>query len=270
MMYSILFLSAALASTASAACTREQLVAATEAYLKAQAAGDLSALPALAENVTYLENDAPTDITKGVLSSAITIDFSRSLHDSVECAVFTEISAATNKPPYVIATRMLFTDDKITTVQSVVANDGDWAFNATGQLYWTKTENWDVIPEEKRDTRDVIKAAGDAYLDSWGDGTVKVPYGTPCARLEGGSYTGSRQSTANTCTMPQFPSAFKIENRRYVIDEEVGGLDIFNDFPFIDAAKPDGTSSTNFFRIEGGKIRYIHETTICTNRNCGR
>lgn len=70
--------------------------------------------------------------------------------------------------------------------------------------------------------------------------------------------------------MPQFPSAFKIENRRYVIDEEVGGLDIFNDFPFIDAAKPDGTSSTNFFRVEGGKIRYIHETTICTNRNCGR
>lgn len=55
-----------------------------------------------------------------------------------------------------------------------------------------------------------------------------------------------------------------------MIDEEVGGLDIFNDFPFIDAAKPDGTSSTNFFRVEGGKIRYIHETTICTNRNCGR
>lgn len=179
MIYSTLLLSAALASTASAACTREQLVAATEAYLKAQAAGDLSALPALAENVTYLENDAPMDITTGVLSSAITIDFSRSLHDSVECATFTEISAATNSAPYVIATRMLFTDDKITTVQSVVANDGDWAFNATGQLYWTKTETWDVIPEDQRDARDVIKAAGDAYLDSWGDGTVKVPYGTP-------------------------------------------------------------------------------------------
>ncbi|KAI1204714.1 uncharacterized protein F4807DRAFT_445963 [Annulohypoxylon truncatum] len=269
MIYSTLLLGAALASSASAACTREQLIAATDAYITAQAAGD-PAMPALAENVTYLENDAPMDITTGVLSQAITIDFNRSLHDSVECATFTEISAATNAEPYVIATRMLFTDDKITTIQSVVANNGDWAFNATGQLYWTKTENWDPIPEDQRDSRDVIKAAGDAYLDSWGDGTVKVPYGSPCARLEGGSYTGRVGSTANTCTMPQFPSAFKIENRRYVIDEEVGGLDIFNDFPFIDADKPDGTSSTNFFRIEGGMIRYIHETTICTNPNCGR
>ncbi|KAI2466931.1 hypothetical protein F4781DRAFT_332539 [Annulohypoxylon bovei var. microspora] len=269
MMYSILLVGAGLAAQASAACTREQLVAATDAYIQAVAAGD-PALPGLADNMTYLENDAPMDIATGVLSQAITIDFNRSLHDSVACATFTEISAATNEAPYVIATRMLLADGKVTAIQSVVANDGDWAFNATGQLYWTKQETWDAIPEGQRDARDVIKAAGDAYLDSWGDGTVAVPYGTPCARLEGGSYTGSGQPTANTCTMPQFPSAFKISNRRYVIDEEVGGLDIFNDFPFIDAAKPDGTASTNFFRVEGGKIRYIHETTICTNRNCGR
>lgn len=102
----------------------------------------------------------------------------------------------------------------------------------------------------------MIQAAGDAYLDSWGDGTVKVPYGAPCARLEGGSYTAGKGSTANTCKMPEFPKPFSIGNRRYVIDEEVGGLDIFNDFPFIDKGKPNGTSSTNFIRVEGGMIRY--------------
>ena len=51
---------------------------------------------------------------------------------------------------------------------------------------------------------------------------------------------------------------------------EIGGLDIFNDFPFIDAGKPDGTPSTNFIRVEGGKLRYIHENTVCTTKNCGR
>ncbi|KAI1407281.1 hypothetical protein F5Y13DRAFT_175209 [Hypoxylon sp. FL1857] len=269
MIYSVLLACAGLASQALAACTREQLQEATAAYVKAQAAGDLQ-LTALASNVTYLENDTPMDISKGVLSQAITIDLNRSLHDTTECATFTEISAATNKEPYVIHTRMLFTDGKITTIQSVVANDGDWAFNATGQLYWSKQEKWDPIPEDKRDTRDVIKAAGDAYLDSWGDGKVKVPYGTPCARLEGGMYTGSGRPNANTCQMPEFPQPFKITNRRYVIDEEVGGLDIFNDFPFIDANKPNGTASTNLIRVEGGKIRYIHEVTICSKRNCGR
>lgn len=200
MIYSVLLAFAGLASQASAACSRDALKAATETYLKAQAAGDLSISSLAANNVSYVENDAPMDMTKGVLSQAVTIDFNRSLHDTTGCATFTEISAATNAHPYVIATRMLFTDDKITAIQSVVADDGDWAFNATGQLYWNKQEKWDVIPEDKRDSREVIQAAGDAYLDSWGDGKVPVPYGTPCARLEGGSYTDTRNSGANTCT----------------------------------------------------------------------
>ncbi|KAF4633276.1 hypothetical protein G7Y89_g4850 [Cudoniella acicularis] len=233
---------------------------ATAAYIRAQAGG-LPSMSALSSNVSYVENDQPVDIKKGVLSQAITIDFNRSLYDTTQCATFTELSAATNKKPYVIQTRMLFTDDKITFMGSVVAKDGDWAFNATGQLYWSKQEKWDSIPQAKQDTRAVIKAAGDAYLDSWGDGTVKVPYGTPCSRLEGGSYTGGKNPTTNTCKMPEFPKPFKITNRRYVIDEELGGVDIFNDFPFIDKAKPDGTPSANLIRVEGGQIRYIHEVT---------
>jgi len=269
MIYSILFVCAGLASQASAACSRAMLQDATGAYVKAQTAGTPS-MPALGSNVSYLENDASIDIKSGVLSQAITIDFNRSLLDTTQCATFTELSAATNKKPYVIHTRMLFTDDKITTIQSVVAKDGDWAFNATGQLYWSKQEKWDPIPDGKRDTYAVIKAAGDAYLDSWGDGTVKVPYGTPCSRLEGGSYTGGRNPTTNTCKMPQFPGTFKAGNRRYVVDEELGGVDIFNDFPFIDKTKPNGTPSTNLIRVEGGQIRYIHEVTVCSTRNCGR
>jgi hypothetical protein len=132
-------------------------------------------MPALGSNVSYAENDATMDIKTGVLTQPITIDFNRSLYDTTECATFTELVAATNKKPYVIHTRMLFTDDKITTIQSVVTSDGDWAFNATGQLYWNKQEKWDPIPDAKQDSRAVIKAAADAYLDSWGDGTVKVP-----------------------------------------------------------------------------------------------
>lgn len=205
MMQSLLLLAAGL-NLASAACSRALLQDATVAYLKAQASGQASALTALAgTNVNYTENDAILDLTKGILSQPITIDFNRSLLDTTQCATFTEITAATNKHPYVITTRMLFTDDKITTIQSVVTDDGDWAFNATGHLSWTKQEKWDVIPEAKRDTRAVIQAAGDAYLDSWGDGKVKPPYGTPCARLEGGSYTGGGSRANANSTFPFFP-----------------------------------------------------------------
>ena len=60
------------------------------------------------------------------------------------------------------------------------------------------------------------------------------------------------------------------KNRRYVVDEEIGAVAILNDFPFLDKAKPNGTSSTNLLRVEGGQIRYIHEITVCTAANCGR
>ncbi|KAF2109810.1 hypothetical protein BDV96DRAFT_584614 [Lophiotrema nucula] len=270
MVFSTLLVGAALASSVSAACTRAQLQDLTVAYIKAQTSGDPKQLP-LAANVSYLENDAMLDISKGVLSQKVTVDFNRSLYDTTQCATFTELSAATNSHPYVIDTRILLNDEgKVATVQSLVADAGDWVFDAKSQLSWTQKEKWDTIPEGKRDTRAVLQAAGDLYLDSWTDSNVKVPYGTPCARLEGGSYTGSSNANANTCKMPKFPEDFKIKNRRYIIDEELGGLDIFNDFPFIDKQKPNGTASGNFIRVEGGMIRYIHETTICTTKGCGR
>ena len=268
MIYSLI-LAAGLASQASAACTRATLEAATEQFLAAVAGGKTT-FAALASNASYIENDAPTDITKGFLAAPITIDLNRTLLDTTLCASAVEIVAATSKHPYVILSHLLFTDDKVTTLQNVVTDQGDWAFNVAGSLRYNKAEKWDPIPEAKRDSRDVIKAAGDAYLDSWGNSTIKPPYGAPCNRLEGGSYTGSAGSTANSCTMPQFPGTFHAGNRRYVIDEDIGGLSIFNDFPFIDKVKPDGTSSSNLFRVEGGKIRYIHEATVCTKPNCAK
>jgi hypothetical protein len=269
MLSSIFWASVGLASGALATCSRALLQDAAALYIKAQTAGKPDLLP-LASTVSYIENDTPMNISKGVLSQAVSIDFNRSIFDTTSCIAFTEITAAKNKHPYVIDTRLLFTDDKITAIQSVVADAGDWIFDATSHLKWAKQEKWETIPSTKRDTRAVIQAAGDAYLDSWGDGKVAVPYGTPCARLEGGSYTGEKNPATNTCTMPEFPKPFSAQNRRYIIDEELGGLDIFNDFPFIDKSRPNGTSSMNFFRVEGGRIRYIHETTICATRNCGR
>ncbi|KAG4427732.1 hypothetical protein IFR05_016782, partial [Cadophora sp. M221] len=258
MIYPLALAWLGLASQVSGACPRALLQEATAAYVSAQTSGQPLLLP-LAANGTYAENDVPLSITKGLLSTALHIDINRSLHDTVECSTFTELTAATNKHPYVIHTRMLLsssTPDKLTinTIQSVITDDGDWVFNATGHLYWSTLEKWDPIPPSKRDTRATIQGAADAYLDSWGDSTIKVPYGAPCARLEGGAYTGTKTTTTNTCKMPQFPGTFRITNRRYVVDEEVGAVDVFNDFPFIDKVKPEGTPSSNLLRVEGGGI----------------
>lgn len=272
MIFSFLLACTGLVAQVSAACNREALQSVTSAYLEAQGSGKPARL-SLTRNVSYAENDKSMAIAKGVLSQPITIDFNRSIHDTTQCATFTEITAATNKHPYVIHTRMLLSGDgaKVKKIESVVTDSGDWAFNATGHLYWTLQEKWDVIPKDKRDSRAVLQAAADAYLDQWGDSTLPVPLGTPCARLEGGLYTAGSNPSGNTCAMPAFPQPLKVENRRYIIDEELGAVDVFNGFPWLDAGKKDGAvPSTNFIRVENGKIRYIHEITVCETPRCGR
>jgi hypothetical protein len=163
-------------------------------------------------------------------------------------------------------------DGKVAKIESVVTDAGDWVFGAAEHLAVTRGENWDEIPRDKRDTRAVLRAAADAYLDNWGDPALPVPHGTPCARLEGRLNTGSRNPEGNTCDMGAFPEKLNVGHRRYVIDETIGAVSIFHNFPWLDAGLPKdpGTPASQMFRVEGGKNRYIHEATVCTTPGCGR
>jgi hypothetical protein len=263
----------AVAANASAACSRETLHKVADAYVKAQAAGDASKLP-LAAKSSYAENDKAMDAARGVLASALKIDFTRSFYDTTQCATFTEIVAATAPHPYVIHTRMEANEaGKVSKVETVVTDAGDWMFGATEHLAVTRIEKWDEIPRDKRDSRQAIQAAADAYLDNWGNPDLKVPHGTPCSRLEGKVNTATKNPEGNTCDMGAFPQKLKVGHRRYVIDETIGAVSVFHNFPWLDAGLPPdsaGTPASQMFRVEGGKNRYIHEVTVCTTANCGR
>lgn len=135
--------------------------------------------------------------------------------------------------------------------------------------YWDDREDWSEIPQENRDTREVIQAAGDAYFNRFADANVTVPWGTPCARLEGGAYTGTRNLTANTCNLG-IPSNIKVVDRRYVVDQVNGVVVIYLGFPGLDQNDPNPTPDSHAFRIESGKIRYIHTLSTCEGHpGCG-
>ncbi|GAP83918.2 putative ATP-dependent dethiobiotin synthetase [Rosellinia necatrix] len=252
------------ATGASAQCAREALVAATEKLLAAQTAGQPEVLlGGLAGGAAagYLEQFRAADARRGILATPLRLDFNRSLHDAAQCATYTEMVAARSAHPYVIGTQMRFTPggegdegDGITlaNISSLVTDQGDWLFNATGTLYWAARESWAVIPEDQRDSRETIKAAADAYADIFNDKSVKVPWGSPCARLEGGAYTGNG-SPSDRCDVG-IPNGVALKNRRYVIDETIGAVDVFIDF----ATVPD----SHEFRIEKGKIRFVHTITV--------
>lgn len=266
-MISTVFLALGLAATGvSAACTRESLKTVTDGYLATLKAGTPASFTAAAAAVPYSENAVTMEMSKGVLSQGVEVEFSRSIFDTTECASYTEI-VTTIKHAYVIGTRIVVdpATNMVTSIESILCDDGDWLFNAAGSLRYNKQENWDPIPAEKRDTREVIKAAGEAYVNAWSDSKINPPFASPCSRLEGGAYlTGNCKLT--------FPPPFNVTKRSYTIDEELGAIDIFHNFPFLDKALPrePGTQTNNLMRVEAGKIRYIHENTVCTKKGCNK
>ncbi|KAF2260265.1 hypothetical protein CC78DRAFT_590083 [Lojkania enalia] len=259
-----LFISAvALAATATAHCTRPQLVEAVDSYLEAQTSGQISAFKARFDNSTWLgyyENSRKLDVSTGVLNTGLKVTHNRSLYDTINCMTYTEVIANDPANPHVIGTQLKFANHKINRVDSIVTKPGDWLFNITGYSYWVTQEDWSAIPEEKRDTRETIKKAADAYLDLFNDPTVEVPWGKPCVRLEGGLYGDPGPN--GTCAVG-VPTGVPITNRRYVIDEMYGAVDVLNDFG--GSKWPD----SHEFRIEGGKLRYVHTMTHCGIPNCG-
>jgi hypothetical protein len=247
--------SAVLAAPAQSAvtCTREALKAAADSYIAAQASGSLTAFTALSDATTYTENYKAASIGTGILSQGLKLDHNRTSIDTTQCATYTELIITDSKHPYVIGTQMHFADGaKVTKMETIITDKGDWLFDAAGTLKWASQEDWGTIPEAKRDSRAVIQAAADAYCDIFNDKTVKVPWGTPCARLEGGSYTG-RGLPTDKCDVG-IPNGVKLTNRRYVIDETVGAVDVFMTF----AALPD----SHEFRVENGKLRFVHTLTV--------
>ncbi|OIW34259.1 hypothetical protein CONLIGDRAFT_687963 [Coniochaeta ligniaria NRRL 30616] len=259
---------------ASADCSRASLQAATARYVTAQSKG--AGLTGLTSNFTYRENDAAVNTTRSILNLPLNITQTRSIHDTVACSSFTEIIAAGLPHQYVIGTRILYNNAAKNgtllahTIESIVTKPGDWAFDAPGYLRWNSIENWTPIPEGQRDSPAVIKAAGDAYFDRFDNVNVTVPFGKPCARLEGGAYTGASALRNNTCDIGGLPSNIKVTNRRYVIDEVMGMVDIFLGFPGLDRSVADRpVPDSHMFRVEGGKIRYIHTVSACFNAGCG-
>ena len=246
-------------SHAAISCTRDGLHQAAELYVAAQTQGDLSGLP-LAKNAGYWENLAPADIRKGFLTRPLKIDHRRTFVDTDTCQTFTEVIVTDKAAPHVLGTRLRVNHDLVAEVEILWTTTGYWLFNADNYLKYSSTENWGDIPAAKRTSRGRLIAAANAYLDAFLEKkTDLVPWGYPCVRVEGGLYTGKGLPT-DTCE-DGVPAGVNIANRRFIVDETLGAVTVFCTFG---AGGPDGRSGapdTHLFRVENGKLRYVHTLT---------
>jgi hypothetical protein len=247
------------AAPVTVSCTRAGLQQAVNLYVEAQTKGDASGLP-LANGLGYWENNTPADIKTGFLTKPLKIDHHRSLLDTDSCQTFTEVIVTDKAAPYVAGTRLRVNHDKIAEVEIIWTSTGYWLFNADEYLRISSSENWDPIVAEKRSSRaDLVKAAN-AYLDAFLEGkTDLVPWGYPCVRIEGGMHTG-KGTPADSCA-DGVPAGVNIANRHFVVDEVIGSVVAYCTFG---AGGPNGGSGapdSHLFRVEDGKLRYVHTLT---------
>lgn len=255
---------------AQAGCTRERLTEIADQYRASQADGRaIMHMMPMGEWVNYFENFELSSMAYGgVIASPQKVDWDRSFYDTAACTVYVESVITNPEHPYVLATMIRGSGaigspvGTISGFDVIVTDEGDWLFDASKTLYYAQRENWGEIPEARRGTRAELQAAADAYLNLFKDKTVQVPWGTPCARLEGSAYSG--KGTAEDSCNVGVPDNIDMAERRYVIDPVLGSVAVF--LRMGPSRRPDA----HVFRIEDGKIRYVHTVTNCgTDDNCG-
>src|SRR5262245_30945412 len=253
------------AGFAQISCSREGLQRAVDLYITAQTTGDTSGMP-LARGLDYMENVATADINKGLIKTPMKIDHHRSLLDTDSCQTFTEVIVTDKEKPYVLGTRLRVNHDKIAEIEILWTTTGYWLFNADNYLKYSSTENWETIPSDKRDTRGALVAAANAYLDAFLEQKKDlVPWGYPCNRTEGGMHTG-KGVPEDSCDVG-VPSGVNIANRRFVVDETIGSVVVFCTFGAGNVNGGSGAPDTHLFRLENGKLRYVHTLTHLLQAN---
>lgn len=243
-------------------CQRIELEAATAAYVAAQESGDISALE-FADDAAYLENMQPVSRADGLWNTALPVALSRSFHDATRCKTFTEIVVTEGDHQYVIGTRLYLDNGAITRIDSLVTDKGDWLFNANAYLKYSSAEDWSAPAPAERSTASELINAANAYLDLFSDKFVERPWGTPCARLEGGAYSNRNNDPNATCAVGIPAGVLYIVNRDYMVDEEMGVINVFCRFGNSQTGMPD----SHTFRLIDGRYRYVHTLSVNMNPN---
>jgi hypothetical protein len=245
------------ASAQATGCTRTELQSAVDSYLAAQEAGNLSKM-LLASQVKYIQNMTEIKKEQGLWNTPVPIAFHRSIFDTDSCRTFTEVIVTEGSQPYVLGTRLKVVNGKVSEIDSLVTQKGDWLFNADNYLKLSQAEDWRILNTGERVDRQALIKAGNAYFDHFSDKSVQVPFGIPCARLEGGMYTARNFDDPNATCDIGFPvDKLPIVSRSYVVDVEMGTVNIFCRF-----GNPPGAPDSHTFRLVNGKIRYVHTLTL--------
>ena len=276
-------------------CTRDALKGIIGQYFTALEAHNPSSLP-LAAKAKFTENGVEMAIGEGFWKTAGKTLLKRDLLDTYKCGTHSNVvieekytapkatapapksafSSLSAKPPaegtirpILYGVRLKVENQKITEIETFVARETEFAFNAPTVLE-TKDQDWEsIIPEEQRSSRLAMIAAADDYFDMFADKPkVRTPFATVCDRWEngfqttkGGGTMGGVKMTAHDCS----PKGLVISNhgpRRFLVDLEAGTVVAYVHFA---GSLPD----FHMFRMRNGKVDLIQAVIGAGSKSMG-
>jgi hypothetical protein len=166
--------------------------------------------------------------------------------------------------PILFAARLKVEKGKVTEIETIVARERDFAFNAKGVLD-TKDQDWEtILPPEKRAPRQALAAAANNYFALFAEGsTVSVPFAEVCDRWENGVQTTAKD---HDCSPVTFRKAIGMSinhgPRRVWVDTEKGISIAFMAFgggASASAENPTGSGlvDCHMFRMRDDKVDLI-------------
>ena len=270
------------------ACSRENLKGIVDKYFAALQAHDPSGLP-LASNVKYTENGKELALGEGFWKSAGKTLLRRDLIDTKTCGTHSNVMIEEKfdpktvgqpmalpgikpKPlpeagtprPILFGVRLRVENAKISEIETIIARESEFAFNADGQLA-TKDQDWEsILPPEERSSRLAMIAAANDYYDMFAaEPPVRTPFASVCDRWENGLQTTAggmftlagedgkkAEMKAHDCT----PKGLVIKNhgpRRFLVDVEAGTVVAFVHFA-------GGLPDFHVFKMRNGKVELIN------------
>jgi hypothetical protein len=245
------------AEPATAGCTRESLQAAAESYIAAQEAGDAFKMVLVSPLIRITQNMKEVTREDAFFNKAMPIAMHRNYLDVDTCRTFSEVVVVKGEKPCVLGVRLSVDNGRITGVDLLITKNGDWLFDAVGYMGYSRIEDWSPLPEKQRPTRQALIGAANAYLDIFHDKDANVPWGIPCARLEGGSYTNPNNAPNAGCKVGVPEEKVVLGSRSYVVDVELGAVQVFTRFSSV-----NGPPDSHLLRLVNGKIRYVHTLTV--------
>ena len=283
------------AANAQSACTRDGLKGIIGQYFSALEAHDPSSLP-LASKVKFTENGVEMPVGQGFWKTAGKVLLKRDLLDTQKCGTHSNVvieekytapktAAPASKSPFaglsakppadgtirpiLYGVRLKVENRQITEIETFVARETEFAFNAATVLE-TRDQDWEsIIPEEQRSSRLAMIAAADDYFDMFSEKPkVHTPFAGVCDRWEngfqttrGGGKMGGVVMTAHDCS-PKGLVITKHGPRRFLVDLEAGTVVAFVHFT---GSLPD----FHMFRRRNGTVDLIQAVIGAAAKSMG-